>query len=516
MAVTAVDLSRILNAKASGDSFRCACPIHGGKNKTAFSFKEVDGKVIANCFGGCHREEVVAWLRDQGVLGHKWDTKPERPQKWDGLPLAKVYKYKDGVTCRYQEGDRKVIIPFFKNGGLKAGGQSAHFYNEECLKNNNKIFVVEGEKCVDAMKDLGIFNVITYQGGSSRAKTANWSRLAGKRVYIWPDNDAQGAKAAEAIKEQVEGAKICMPEGSFPEGYDVADFIASGKTKAEVLDVFEEKPLIFLDVNAFLAENIPARRLLFGVTFEESITMVHAWRGIGKTWFSLSYAFAAATGSPYLNYAKGEKPLKTLYLDGEMGMNTMHMRLGKVCQMFGGVSPEPGMFSLWGQYTDKKTSRMLKLNNYDDRERIYETVALQGIEFLVADNLSSLTEGDENSSEIFGPIQDFFITLRNLGCSVMFVHHSNKNGTQRGTSRHEDAVDTTISLRGIDTFERPEATFNKVYEKTRETLDSTPRVCYIKNDMKGLEVIPSWNHMTKQSFDELERRGEDPFEYHSG
>ena len=37
--------------------------------------------------------------------------------------------------------------------------------------------------------------------------------------------------------------------------------------------------------------------------------------------------------------------------------------------------------------------------------------------------------------------------LRRRGVSVLIVHHAGKGGEQRGTSRREDVLDTSISLR---------------------------------------------------------------------
>jgi hypothetical protein len=50
------------------------------------------------------------------------------------------------------------------------------------------VFVVEGEKCCHALHDIGIV-ATTSPGGAGKAEHADWSPLAGKTVYLWPDND---------------------------------------------------------------------------------------------------------------------------------------------------------------------------------------------------------------------------------------------------------------------------------------------------------------------------------------
>src|SRR6185503_10347630 len=72
---------------------------------------------------------------------------------------------------------------------------------------------------------------------------------------------------------------------------------------------------------------------------------------------------------------------------------------------------------------------------------------LDGIDLLITDNLSSLTAViRDNDAESWGPIQDWLLRLRRRGISVLIVHHAGKGGQQRGTSRREDVLDTSISL----------------------------------------------------------------------
>lgn len=52
--------------------------------------------------------------------------------------------------------------------------------------------------------------------------------------------------------------------------------------------------------------------------------------------------------------------------------------------------------------------------------------------------------------------------------SALIIHHSGKNGGQRGTSRHEDVLDTVLSLRRPDNYLPSQgARFEIRYEKGR-------------------------------------------------
>lgn len=60
--------------------------------------------------------------------------------------------------------------------------------------------LVEGEKARDAAVLLFPDNpVFTWQGGAQAVSKANWSPLAGRECWIWPDNDHAGAKAARDV-----------------------------------------------------------------------------------------------------------------------------------------------------------------------------------------------------------------------------------------------------------------------------------------------------------------------------
>ena len=52
----------------------------------------------------------------------------------------------------------------------------------------------------------------------------------------------------------------------------------------------------------------------------------------------------------------------------------------------------------------------------------------------------------ENEAESWLPMQQWLLKLRRKGKAVLFVHHGNKSGKQRGTSRREDILDVVIKL----------------------------------------------------------------------
>ena len=104
------------------------------------------------------------------------------------------------------------------------------------------VMVVEGEKCVDALRPvLPNYNVVTWAGGARAVKKSDWSVLAGKTVVIWPDADKPGQDAAEvvALMAQEAGASAIKPipwDTTKPEGWDAADAIAEGWTGDAIIE----------------------------------------------------------------------------------------------------------------------------------------------------------------------------------------------------------------------------------------------------------------------------------------
>lgn len=76
------------------------------------------------------------------------------------------------------------------------------------------VFVVEGEKCADALHALGI--VAVTSGSASSAGGADWRPLAGRRVILWPDHDDAGRKYADDVRARLTGLGVAC------EGIDVA------------------------------------------------------------------------------------------------------------------------------------------------------------------------------------------------------------------------------------------------------------------------------------------------------
>ncbi|MDR5170714.1 hypothetical protein IHQ56_02675 [Methylobacillus flagellatus] len=64
------------------------------------------------------------------------------------------------------------------------------------------VLLVEGEKCKDAAEAMfPNAVVVSWPGGTNAVKKVNWSHLAGRKVFAWPDCDSQREKLSKEEKE---------------------------------------------------------------------------------------------------------------------------------------------------------------------------------------------------------------------------------------------------------------------------------------------------------------------------
>ena len=221
------------------------------------------------------------------------------------------------------------------------------------------------------------------------------------------------------------------------------------------------KPITAADL---LAMDIPPRRMLLRPYLPEAgSAMVYAPRGIGKTWISLSIAYAVAAGCEALQ-GRAPEPRRVLFVDGEMPLVTLQERLAAIALGMGREPPAADYLQFLP--ADHFRDGLPDLASPDGRGLIEELS--DGMALVVLDNLSSLARYKENEADGWQPLQDLVLSLRRRGTSTLLVHHAGKGGQQRGTSRREDILDTVIALRRPEEYEATEgARFHWHFEKAR-------------------------------------------------
>jgi hypothetical protein len=224
-----------------------------------------------------------------------------------------------------------------------------------------------------------------------------------------------------------------------------------GDRSTEGADTAErpKRRLVALTAGDLLTMDIPAREMLLDpVLPAKGTVMIHSKRGVGKTFIGLSIAYAVASGGKCLRW-EAPKARRVLVIDGEMPLVTLKERLARIADSSEQEPPSADYIRIIA--ADHQEYGIPDLASPEGMAAIEEH--LEGIELVIVDNLSTLCRfGKENEGESWAPIQEWALSLRRRGISVLFIHHSGKGGTQRGTSKREDVLDSVIVLRHPDDY----------------------------------------------------------------
>jgi AAA domain len=224
-------------------------------------------------------------------------------------------------------------------------------------------------------------------------------------------------------------------------------------------------PPITLSAAELLTRNFPTReRLLAPWLTSQSLSMIYASRGTGKTHTALGIAYALASGSEFIGW-RAVKPVRTLYIDGEMPGADLQKRLSAVIAST--VKEAPSDYLRIVTPDVQPLGIMPNLYTADGQAAI--AAAIGDAQVIIVDNISCLVRGGkENEGESWGPVATWSLLQRSAGRAVVFIHHAGKTGDQRGTSKREDLLDVVIKLARPSDYNPSEgARFEVHFEKAR-------------------------------------------------
>jgi len=259
------------------------------------------------------------------------------------------------------------------------------------------------------------------------------------------------------------------------------------QTTIKLPDIFTEA----IDIRDFVKKDFPPRPTIIDPWLRESsLVMIYAERGIGKTWLGLSIAFSIVTGQPIGNW-EIINSVGVLYIDGEVSADEMQDRMKKLSAGLPPISAPLRILS--SDLLHQNDFASVNLCDPSWRKKIYDALKeQQEIKVLILDNLSCLTPGiEENDKVAWDAINQWLISLRFLGISVIFLHHAGKGGKQRGTSGREDALNIVINLSTPKGHKQSDgAKFIVSFEKARGTCGNSlsPFTFSIGENAKGNTV----------------------------
>jgi len=246
------------------------------------------------------------------------------------------------------------------------------------------------------------------------------------------------------------------------------------KRKESFGDIVSNFGNIVVDSSSFTKEDIIIpTTIIHPWLVDGTISMLYAPRGIGKTWLSLTLA-VMITRKHGVGKRLGPWEVMNksgvLYLDGEMGEFDMQQRLRILEKMYGEEDLDFPLTLMANFKYAKSYGSQISISSEEYRNAIYQYLYDNDKYYLlILDNISALTPGlNENSKEDWDPINQWLISLRHLGVSILLIHHSGKGHAQRGTSGREDALDCIIKMQRPSICSAEEgAKFSVMFEKSR-------------------------------------------------
>ena len=410
------------------------------------------------------------------------EQKPVKPTIGPGTPFESEYTYTDEngevlVTVRKyfdksetgdlildSTGKPKKQFRQFMNG-RQGIPEPRPLYNIPNILTSDTVIWVEGEKCADALSQLGYAATCTIGGSGmlseNTASKFDFTPLRNKNVILWPDNDAAGNRLAGIVEAQAKeaGAKSTLMlqiPASKEEKWDAADaieqefnvdaFIKSHESKVK-------KPISLLDdsllIDKYFVGSAPEQKFLIGDTIPLGVPVVFAAAGdSGKGMMTLDLAMKVASGASMQNSFGGlvAEHGDAIILTAEDDKDEMHRRISRL---------DPKRYR---EHYDHKL-RILPLpnlggvfpvmqkidNSYEmgaEFARVYEQMlTMTRLKLIVIDPLASFVHADVNADPAAGAA--FMGMLAQMatetGATVMVNHHMAKIKDDKPIKTPEEA-----------------------------------------------------------------------------
>jgi hypothetical protein len=257
-----------------GEDMLASCPVpsHGqgnGDRHPSLSVGHKDGKVLLNCMGGCHVQDVMLalgldWpdLFDDEYKADKWELLATWPyQRPDGVVHFNVERWRRSDGSKFYT--QRVPGYVDEHGKPKAGypnGFKPCLYNLPAVlrqaQAGGEVWIVEGEKCVSAATRLGLVATTAPNGsGKWQDYYASWLRGASV-VNVVIDNDESGKHHGSVVTASLRGRGLRVKTWQVKNTDDKADLYD------HVLAGYGVDDLIPINLNRLRPQGVEAKELL--------------------------------------------------------------------------------------------------------------------------------------------------------------------------------------------------------------------------------------------------------------
>lgn len=470
-----IDIANAITAtgrkvRKSGGEFKAQCPAHDDKQASLQIGMGERGAVL-KCHAGCEPRAIVE------ALGMTWDdlfvdalatSKTTTTMLRAAVPGAEaVYFYDDengAVLFRVERRHGKKFVqarpdPAKPGEWLYALGDTRRVPYRlpnviGAVKNNEPVYVVEGEKDVHTLEAQGLV-ASCNPGGAGKFKREFASFFAGAHVIVLPDNDDPGREHANQVvlylKDVARSVKV-VPLSGLPAKGDVSDWFAKKGNDAEKFEhEVDAAPVLHTNrprvINApdLMAEKFPEMVMAVPGLIAEGLTLLVGAPKIGKSWMSLGIGIEVARGGKALGTIDVEEG-KVLYL----ALEDTHRRLQRRLNiMLGEGNPAPANLNFASDWPRLGAGGLDLLEewlttNPDTRLVLIDTWAK--IKSPMPDSGGSMYEADYGAINAVKSLADQF------SCAITLVHHQRKAtdtdplNTVAGSTGLTGAADATVVL----------------------------------------------------------------------
>lgn len=400
--------------------------------------------------------------------------------------LTKAYDYRgpDGQlayqVCRYDwtvpvetnpKGHEKTFVQRRPDASKKNGwaysmeGQTWLPYRLpeliEDVAQGYEVYLVEGEKKVDMLRDLGVPATCNHGGaGKFPEDLAHWFK--GARVVLLPDNDEAGRKHIDLIGRRLEGVAktirvLELPD--LPEKGGIDDWLPNGGSAERLYDLAATRARPFtaepfksaFGAVPWLEFGKPGpsyEYLIKGVLTKGEQSMLLGESQSGKSFLAIDMAMAVARGIDW--FGRKSKRGGVIYQAGESAVGVRRRRFPAYAKHHG-VEREPLPIVL--------LERPVDLFNSDEQMEMFIEECLYWsrsfpvpLELIVIDTFNKATPGaNENDGKDMGMVLARCDKIRAAtGAHVMLVHHLNSGGTKaRGHTSLFANVENVVTVRKV-------------------------------------------------------------------
>lgn len=357
----------------------------------------------------------------------------------------------------YRQCSTDLILAMFE---LPNGGQKMPLYNAEKIEANSHSTVILSDEmaiafCNDSDEKM-VFS--TWYGGMELIEKIDWELLRGHKVEWLTFDETEDANPADKYRKAARVTEACerhdihiefrifehvsweqSPCNPYEQWgeciaaerilslndflFEAGEFGVHTAIKSKTLRCYSERELRALPERPYILDPIlkPGHYCL-----------IYGGTGVAKTWFTLALALGISRGESFIdNWTYSGKARKVLYVAGEMEPEMFGERLQKLSRR------EAENFFL--------VRESLNLADAADQERLLNTIAKHGSQVVVLDNLTTLAERGAYEAG-FGKLLNLINHLKESGIAVILVHHENKAGEFKGTTKIKDVAEMSLHL----------------------------------------------------------------------